>query len=94
MGGYKVHCSISPDGSIVASGGVAPCPHFARQPSSHRARPLGSADGYAHFFNFSNASHRKALKVHSGVCTDVGYHPVVPDLVATAGWDGVVALLC
>ncbi|KAG0560266.1 hypothetical protein KC19_10G166800 [Ceratodon purpureus] len=52
----------------------------------------GSADGYVYFYNYRSAQLIKKYASHKGVCSDVVYHPFLPSVVATCGWDGVVSI--
>ena len=52
----------------------------------------GSADGYVYFYNYRSAQLIKKYASHKGVCSDVVYHPFLPSVVATCGWDDVVSI--
>jgi WD40 repeat protein len=52
----------------------------------------GSADGYVYFYNYHSSKLLKKLKAHEGVCSDAVYHPFLPSVVATCGWDGIVSI--
>ncbi|GBG89820.1 hypothetical protein CBR_g49670 [Chara braunii] len=52
----------------------------------------GSADGSVHFYRYSTGKALRALQAHSMVCTDAVYHPLLPSIIATCSWDGVVSV--
>ena len=52
----------------------------------------GSADGYVYFYNYSSTQLIKKHASHKRVCSDVVYHPSLPSVVATCGWDGIVSI--
>jgi WD40 repeat protein len=52
----------------------------------------GSADGCAYFYSYHSSKLMSKQQAHDGVCSDVVYHPTLPSVVATCGWDGVVSV--
>lgn len=52
----------------------------------------GSADGYVYFYNYRSAQLIKKYASHEGVCSDAVYHPFLPSVVATCGWDCTVSI--
>ncbi|XP_071789065.1 WD repeat-containing protein 25-like [Asterias amurensis] len=52
----------------------------------------GSSDGMAYIYDFQSTGKLKTLQCHSGPCTDVAWHPVLPGVMATGGWDGRICV--
>eukprot|EP00899_Mesostigma_viride_P021838 jgi/Mesvir1/29656/Mv21498-RA.1 len=71
VGGNRVQCSFSHDGTLLAT---------------------GSADGALYLYSYGSGKLVKRIPRHSRLCADVAFHPLLPSTMASAGWDGVVAV--
>lgn len=52
----------------------------------------GSSDGCIYFYDSKSARLIRKIKVHEQACTDVAFHPVMPNVVATCSWNGEVSV--
>lgn len=59
----------------------SPCPGFV---------VTGSADGRVHIYNYRTSKLLRNLEAHRNACTDVSYHSVLPLVMASCSWDGVI----
>lgn len=50
----------------------------------------GSADGQVHIYNYKTSRLIRKLEAHRNACTDVSYHPVLPSVMASCSWDGMI----
>ncbi|XP_038078408.1 WD repeat-containing protein 25-like isoform X2 [Patiria miniata] len=50
----------------------------------------GSSDGKVYIYDNHTARILKTLQCHSGPCTEVAWHPVLPGVMASCSWDGTV----
>ncbi|CAM6095099.1 unnamed protein product [Calypogeia fissa] len=50
----------------------------------------GSADGHVHIYNYRSSKLLRKLEAHRNACTDVSYHPVLPSVMASCSWDGMI----
>ncbi|KAG8126498.1 hypothetical protein E2320_021679, partial [Naja naja] len=52
----------------------------------------GSSDGKVFFYNYRTAQIIRTMSAHSQACVNATYHPVLPSLLATCAWDGVIKI--
>ncbi|XP_025025809.1 WD repeat-containing protein 25 [Python bivittatus] len=52
----------------------------------------GSSDGKVFFYNYRTAQILHTMSAHSQACVNATYHPVLPSLLATCSWDGVIKI--
>nr|XP_060611337.1 WD repeat-containing protein 25 [Anolis sagrei ordinatus] len=52
----------------------------------------GSSDGKVFFYNYRTSRILGTLSGHSQACVGATFHPVLPSLLATCGWDGAVKI--
>ncbi|KAM6461418.1 WD repeat-containing protein 25 isoform 2-T3 [Liasis olivaceus] len=52
----------------------------------------GSSDGKVFFYNYRTAQILHTMSAHSQACVNATYHPVLPSLLATCAWDGVIKI--
>lgn len=52
----------------------------------------GSSDGRVYIYLYRSTKVLKELEAHAHVCTDVSYHPSMPSVLASGGWEGNVCI--
>ena len=52
----------------------------------------GSSDGRVYLYQYTTTKLLKVLEAHPHVCTDVSYHPTLPSVLASGGWEGDVCI--
>ncbi|KAJ7345183.1 hypothetical protein JRQ81_001133 [Phrynocephalus forsythii] len=52
----------------------------------------GSSDGKVFFYNSRTSHVIRTLRAHRQACVSATFHPVLPSLLATCGWDGEVKI--
>ncbi|XP_042304026.1 WD repeat-containing protein 25 isoform X2 [Sceloporus undulatus] len=52
----------------------------------------GSSDGNVFFYNYHTSRIIRTLSGHSQACVSAKFHPVLPSLLATCGWDRAVKI--
>ncbi|KAL8529841.1 hypothetical protein ACS0TY_007048 [Phlomoides rotata] len=52
----------------------------------------GSSDGCIYFYNSKTSKLFKKIKAYEQTCTDVVFHPVLPNVVASCSWSGEVSV--
>jgi len=53
----------------------------------------GSAEGGVCFYDWNSTARQQILRTaHQGATTDVAFHPLLPRMVASSGWDGSIIL--
>ncbi|XP_013912522.1 PREDICTED: WD repeat-containing protein 25 isoform X1 [Thamnophis sirtalis] len=52
----------------------------------------GSSDGKVFFYNYRTAQIIRTMSAHSQACVNAVYHPVLPSLLATCAWDGIIKI--
>ncbi|XP_044292120.1 WD repeat-containing protein 25 [Varanus komodoensis] len=52
----------------------------------------GSSDGKVFFYNYRTARIIHTLSAHSQACVSATFHPVLPSVLATCDWDGVIKI--
>ncbi|KAG6549585.1 hypothetical protein Mapa_008967 [Marchantia paleacea] len=52
----------------------------------------GSADGSTYYYSFRSSKLLRKFQSHQQVCTDVSFHPVLPSVVVSCGWDGRICV--
>ena len=52
----------------------------------------GSSDGSIYFFDYKSARLLWKIEAFKEACTDVVYHPVIPNVIASCGWTGEISV--
>lgn len=52
----------------------------------------GSSDGFIYFYDSKSSQLIRKMKAHEQASIDVAFHPIIPNVIATCGWDGQVLL--
>lgn len=52
----------------------------------------GSSEGQVYIYQYRSTKVLKVLEAHAHVCTDVSYHPSMPSVLASGGWEGNVCI--
>ncbi|KAI5075431.1 hypothetical protein GOP47_0009507 [Adiantum capillus-veneris] len=52
----------------------------------------GSSNGQVYIYHYKSAKVLKELEGHVHVCVDVSYHPCMPSVVASGGWEGNICI--
>jgi pre-mRNA-processing factor 17 len=52
----------------------------------------GDSNGRAWFWDWRTSRNYRTLQGHEDACVGLDYHPIIPSMVATCGWDGVAKL--
>ncbi|XP_060118998.1 WD repeat-containing protein 25 [Heteronotia binoei] len=52
----------------------------------------GSSEGKVFFYSYSTARIVRTLSAHGSACVNATFHPVIPSLLATCGWDGEIKI--
>lgn len=52
----------------------------------------GSSNGSIYFWNYWSGRVARVLHAHRGACLEATYHPVMPSVVASCGWDKTVQI--
>ncbi|XP_066359483.1 uncharacterized protein [Miscanthus floridulus] len=61
---------------------------------SLRGRELasGSSDGCIYFYDYKSARLLRKIEAFKEACTDVAYHPVMPNVIASCSWTGEISV--
>ncbi|CAN1775017.1 WD repeat-containing protein 25, partial [Linum perenne] len=52
----------------------------------------GSSDGSIYFYNYRSSELVRKIKAYDQPCTDVAFHPVMPNVIASCSWDGCISI--
>lgn len=52
----------------------------------------GSSDGSLYFYNYRSSELIRKIKAYEEACTDVAFHPILPNITATCSWSGEVSV--
>lgn len=52
----------------------------------------GSSNGGVYIYQYRSTKVLKVLEAHMHVCTDVSYHPSMPSVLASGGWEGNLSI--
>ncbi|KAL8168954.1 UNVERIFIED_CONTAM: hypothetical protein K2H54_026604 [Gekko kuhli] len=52
----------------------------------------GSSEGKVFFYSYRTARIARTLSAHGSACVNATFHPVLPSLLATCGWDGEIKI--
>ncbi|XP_043930497.1 WD repeat-containing protein 25 [Protopterus annectens] len=52
----------------------------------------GSSEGKVYFYNYYTSRIAHSIPAHSTACVSINCHPVLPSLLATCDWDGVIKI--
>lgn len=53
----------------------------------------GSSDGSIYFYNSRSSELIKKIRVYDQACTDVAFHPVIPNVIVSCSWNGEITVL-
>ncbi|CAL1352729.1 unnamed protein product [Linum trigynum] len=53
----------------------------------------GSSDGSIYFYNYRSSEVIRKIKAYDQPCTDVAFHPVMPNVIASCSWDGNISIV-
>ncbi|XP_021725983.1 WD repeat-containing protein 25-like [Chenopodium quinoa] len=53
----------------------------------------GSSDGEIYFYSVRSSNLVKKVKAYNQPCTDVAFHPVIPNVIACCSWGGEVSVI-
>ena len=59
---------------------------------SGRELASGSSDGSIYFFDYKSARPLRIIEIFKEACTDVVYHPVIRNVIASCGWTGEISV--
>ena len=59
---------------------------------SGRELASGSSDGSIYFFDYKSARPLRKIEIFKEACTDVVYHPVIRNVIASCGWTGEISV--
>jgi WD40 repeat protein len=52
----------------------------------------GSSDGRVYLYQYATTKLLRVLEAHPYVCIDVSYHPTLPSVLASGGWEGDICI--
>ncbi|CAN0826728.1 WD repeat-containing protein 25 [Linum grandiflorum] len=52
----------------------------------------GSSDGSIYFYNYKSSELVRKIKAYDQPCTDVVFHPVMSNVIASSSWDGCISI--
>ncbi|WCJ31322.1 Transducin/WD40 repeat-like superfamily protein [Euphorbia peplus] len=52
----------------------------------------GSSDGSIYFYDYKSSKLVRKIKAYEHPCTDVVFHPILPNVIAACGWNGEVSV--
>jgi len=52
----------------------------------------GSSDGSIYFFDYKSARLLWKIEAFKEACTDVVYHPIIPNVIASCSWAGEISI--
>lgn len=52
----------------------------------------GSSDGCIYFYDYKSARLLRKTEAFKEACTDVAYHPVMPNVIASCSWTGEISV--
>ncbi|KDP39000.1 hypothetical protein JCGZ_00757 [Jatropha curcas] len=52
----------------------------------------GSSDGSIYFYNYRSSDLIRKIKAYEQACIDVVFHPIMPNVIASCGWNGEVSV--
>lgn len=52
----------------------------------------GSSDGSIYFYSYRSSDIIKKIKAYEQACIDVAFHPIMPNVIASCGWNGEVSV--
>lgn len=59
---------------------------------SGRELASGSSDGSMYFYDYKSARLLRKIEAFKEACTDVVYHPVMPNVIAACSWTGEISV--
>jgi len=59
---------------------------------SGRELASGSSDGSIYFFDYKSGRPLRKIEAFKEACTDVVYHPVIPNVIASCSWTGEISI--
>jgi len=59
---------------------------------SGRELASGSSDGCIYFYDYKSARLLRKIEAFKEACTDVVYHPVMPNVIASCSWSGEISV--
>lgn len=59
---------------------------------SGRELASGSSDGSIYFYDYKSARLLRKIEAFKEACTDVVYHPVMPNVIASCSWSGEISV--
>lgn len=59
---------------------------------SGRELASGSSDGCIYFYDYKSSKLLRKIEAFKEACTDVAYHPVMPNVIASCSWTGEISV--